>query len=143
MIRESREQRRERIVRERQSRFDRRRAVAATVVPVGSYCYSRVPDQAGDAERAATGEPFIPGRNLPCPYYKLRKDKPAQRNGYCRLLRRGDWEPYEKGGTLSLWDGCKECGINELDDDSGEPGTDGSVGNASRAAPGLLDRTLS
>lgn len=75
------------------------------------YCYSRVPDPEWDAERQATGRPFIPGRYVPCPYLKIRRDKPEQRNGYCRLLKAGDWMPHPHG-TMLLWDGCKECGVN-------------------------------
>lgn len=112
MATETREQHRERIVRERQTRHDRRMEQAAEVVPYGMYCYTRTPDAAWDAERAATGRPFIPGRYAPCPYYKVRQDKPEQQRGYCRLVKAGDWMPAEKGGTMLLWDGCKECGVN-------------------------------
>jgi hypothetical protein len=112
MATETREQRRERILRERQARYDRRMEQAEAVVPHGMYCYTRVPDPERDAQRAATGEPFIPGRYVPCPYYKIRADKPEQQNGYCRLLRKGDWMPSDRGGTMLLWDGCKECGVN-------------------------------
>jgi len=87
-------------------------AQARSVVPHGMYCYTRVPDPARDAERAATGKPFIPGRHVPCPHHELRADRPEQENGYCRLLKAGDWMSADQGGTMLLWDGCKECGVN-------------------------------
>lgn len=34
-----------------------------------------------------------------------------QSNGYCHLLGKGDFEVANRLGIL--WDGCKECGINE------------------------------
>lgn len=117
MPKETSEQRRERIVRERQVRYDRRMAQAEQVVPHGMYCYTRVPDPAFDEERRASGQPFIPGRYVPCPYLKIRGDKPEQERGYCRLLKAGDWMPFDKGGTMLLWDGCKECGVNMPTDD--------------------------
>lgn len=106
------EQHRERILRERQARYDWRMSQAEKVVPYGMYCYTRVPDPTFDEERQASGRPFIPGRYVPCPYLKIRSDKPKQANGYCRLLKVGDWMPSRKGGTMLLWDGCKECGVN-------------------------------
>ena len=109
MATETREQRRERVLAKRKAR---RMARAEAVVPHGMYCYTRVPDPERDAQRAATGEPFIPGRYVPCPYYEIRTDRPEQENGYCRLLGKGDWMPADEGGTMLLWDGCKECGVN-------------------------------
>jgi hypothetical protein len=103
-----------RIAAERQARHDRRMAEAAAVVPHGPYCYSRRPDPEWDAKRAATGRPFVPGRYVPCPYLKIRRDRPAQANGYCRLLKAGDWMPPPRG-TMLLWDGCKECDVNRED----------------------------
>lgn len=109
---ETREARRARLLRERQDRYDCRMAKAREIVPHGLYCYSRVDDPEWDARRAASGQPFVPGRYVPCPYYKVRRDKPEQMRGYCRLLKNGDWESPEKGGTMLLWDGCKECDVN-------------------------------
>jgi len=109
-----------RIAAERQARHDARMAQAATVVPHGHYCYTRVADPERDAERRASGRPFIPGRYVPCPYLKIRPDRPEHRSGYCRLLKRGD---YTDGGrnTNLLWDGCKECDVNTGGDDDDDP----------------------
>ena len=45
-----------------------------------------------------------------CPYWDIRNDKPYQLNGYCELLKIGDWmeKPYSE-----LWDQVKYCGISE------------------------------
>ena len=67
-------------------------------IPYGSYCYEIL-------EISPEGKMKI----KPCPYWELRKDKPSQLNGYCSHLKQGDWEDE---GTLLLWDGVKECGIN-------------------------------
>lgn len=84
-------------------------------VPTGHYCYTHVADPAFDAERRAAGrEGFIPGRFIACPHWELRADKPAQQNGFCRLLNSGDWE--DEGISL-LWDQVKECGINMGEDE--------------------------
>lgn len=42
-----------------------------------------------------------------CKWWKMRKDKDKQENGYCLYLKEGDWE--DKRVSL-LWDLCKECG---------------------------------
>ena len=70
-------------------------------IPKGIYCY----DSRGN-----------------CPFWSLRKDKPPQRNGHCSYLNRGDWEIDDtpegfpaSAGSL-LWDQCKECGVNEGED---------------------------
>jgi len=60
-------------------------------IPKGPYCYNE---------------------NGICPYWSLVKDRPSQENGYCKYLKKGDWE-LETG---LLWDQCKECGEN-FDDD--------------------------
>jgi hypothetical protein len=95
----------------RQARHDARMARAAETVPHGHYCYSRVPDPEADASRRAAGEPFVPGRYVPCPYMKVRADHPEMRNAYCRLLKRGD-RTGNRRNTILLWDGVKECGVN-------------------------------
>lgn len=68
-------------------------------IPKGEYCY----DEKGN-----------------CPYWEIRDDKPNQRNGYCKYLKRGDWQAkpgkkWPKGAPLSalslLWDQVKECGM--------------------------------
>jgi hypothetical protein len=85
-------------------------------IPKGIYCYNR---------------------NKLCPYWSLNKDHEYQNNGYCSLLKSGDWETSKEKGhwrirqsdgsykeviasgeemglfTGLLWDQVKECGINE------------------------------
>jgi hypothetical protein len=61
-------------------------------VPKGMYCYD------GDYR---------------CPFWDVNENKDEQRNGYCHLLKKGDWED---DGTDLLWDKCKECAIN-IDDE--------------------------
>ena len=68
------------------------------LVPHGYYCY----DKRGT-----------------CPFWSRFDDiYPSQSNGYCSLMERGDWMAVDSGGTSLLWDQCKECGINDRDDDS-------------------------
>jgi hypothetical protein len=64
-----------------------------SVIPAGVYCY----DESGR-----------------CPYWRLNTGRPEQMNGYCEYLELGDWM---EGGTMLLWDQCKECGINNDDDE--------------------------
>ncbi len=91
------------------------------VIPQGLYCYT-----------------IKDNRQVTCPYWSMRKNRPPQQNGYCSYLEKGDWELYleddykityhklgktemvkgkdilEETGTLGLlWDQCKECGIND------------------------------
>jgi len=58
-------------------------------IPHGMYCH-------GDEHK-------------PCPHWKRVWWRRKQENGYCKLLKRGDWMP----GLSHLWDQCKECGIND------------------------------
>ena len=67
-------------------------ATIESVIPHGLYCYQH------------HGEEFIL-----CPFWSRVKNKPEQEDGYCSLLKRGDWED----GMTHLWDQVKECGINE------------------------------
>jgi len=68
------------------------------LIPQGSYCYSR------DANGAITL----------CPFWSRTESRPHQENGFCHFLKRGDWE----GSGLGLvWDQCKECGVNEYQQD--------------------------
>ena len=60
------------------------------LIPKGMYCY----DKDGI-----------------CPFWRKNKLYPEQLDGYCHLLKKGDWEI--KGGLL--WDQCKECEINVKD----------------------------
>jgi len=97
----------------RQTRYDRRQAAAAQVVPEGPYCYSRT-------GRTVTRNTPMGAVEVPelksCPYLKIRGDKPRQQNGYCRLLKAGDYTPHPHRTSL-LWDAVKECGINDNDPD--------------------------
>lgn len=103
----------EQIAARRQGRHHRRMAQAAAAVPHGEYCYITVGifrDSAGVLRTSIK----------PCPYYKGRRDKPEQSDGYCRLLKRGDYtQGRDANGnpraTMLLWDGVKECGINSSD----------------------------
>lgn len=95
----------------RQARRDRRMAQAEATVPHGPYCYTRT-----GTERGADGVPIM--KVQPCPYLKKRGDWPEQMNGYCRLLKAGDnSQGRDANGrprrTNWLWDGTKECGVND------------------------------
>lgn len=68
------------------------------LIPEGMYCYKA---QTIDFE---TGRIKI----KVCPYWSFRKTKPAQENGYCKYLKKGDWQIR---GISLLWDQVKECGI--------------------------------
>jgi len=70
-----------------------------------------------------------------CPYLDYDDEKPEQYNGYCWFLKKGDWEmngeteltDMKTGKAMSgddiglpfslLWDMCKECGINDEEDE--------------------------
>lgn len=84
------------------------------MVPAGThYCYS-VAGPVREVELAdGTRRAVLPTRM--CPYWKRNGHKSDQRDGYCRLLKVGDWmsRPH---GTMLLWDQVKECGINMPDD---------------------------
>lgn len=92
-----------------------------SVIPKGLYCY----DKNGD-----------------CPYWSLNVYHEPQYNGYCAFMEKGDWDlnkekswrvMYKDGKIIPdaelqsgeelgiplslLWDQCKECGINEEEDD--------------------------
>lgn len=84
-----------------------RRARKESMVPDGMYCYSR---------------DTVTGKIIACPHLKIRKDRRQQSNGYCRLLKVGDYTQGKvkcKDGrdipraTFLLWDACKECGIRD------------------------------
>lgn len=104
----------ERIQRERQNRYDRRLADAKSKIPDGHYCYGHTGNMRNTV--LAGGEiASVPEFEM-CPYWKRRGDKPEQANGYCRLMKAGDWMSLPLGTDL-LWDQVKECGINSADDD--------------------------
>lgn len=65
------------------------------VVPRGMYCY----DEKGN-----------------CPYWDKAENAEEQNNGYCWLMRKGDWDT----DMDLLWDQCKSCGFN---DSFAPPGT--------------------
>jgi len=61
-----------------------------SVIPEGQYCYTR--NSKGI---------------IPCPYWRINKDKKYMENGVCIFL---DIEDGEDTSSL-LWDQCKECRI--------------------------------
>lgn len=94
-----------------------------TLIPFGDYCYT-----------------IKNGKQINCPYWSLREDKPEQANGYCSFLEKGDWElnpinnkqikiirsadPEKIGKSVTevlgedwptslLFDQIKECGENK------------------------------
>jgi len=71
-------------------------------IPPGSYCYHFIGD-------AGEGAKWI----LNCPFRELREDKPQQENGFCHFLDSGDWQ---SPGIGLIWEGCKECGVNQDED---------------------------
>lgn len=105
----------EKLAAQRQARYDRRMAQAAATIHKGEYCYTTVGifrDESGTLRTSIKV----------CPYFKGRTDKPEQNNGYCRLLKRGDFTQGRDAsgkprGTMLLWDAVKECGINLSEDD--------------------------
>lgn len=117
----------------RERRWERTQArleANADLIPEGMYCYTHVADPELDARRRAEGRTgFIPGRFVMCPFWEMRRDKPEQEQGFCRMLRAGDWMRSPRG-TMLLWDQCKECGFKNdlteadwLPDDVEEPAT--------------------
>ena len=62
------------------------------IIPRGCYCY----------EYKDNGERYV------CPFWSMDLTKEYQENGYCKYLKRGDWEDY--GGLI--WDQVKECDVN-------------------------------
>jgi hypothetical protein len=90
------------------------------LIPPGPYCYMFV--DISDKGVAKT---------LRCPYWEKRLDKPIQENGYCHYLERGDWEDGE--GIPLLWDGCKECGLNDSHDPRAEKDYGAIIAWAERA----------
>lgn len=63
-------------------------------IPRGPYCYEHLED----------------GSIKACPHWGITRFRPYQNNGYCKLLKRGDWNG---PGLGFLWDSIKECGIND------------------------------
>lgn len=55
-----------------------------------------------------------------CPFWDRDDEMDYMESGYCHYLKMGDHDFYEQHGYMSLlWDMCKECGVNEDDDDWG------------------------
>lgn len=77
---------------------------AETLIPRGPYCYTVT------GELRADGGYSIKR----CSFWRRRADWPAQADGYCDYLRRGDNDPE---GTLLLFDQVKECGVHDDDED--------------------------
>ena len=99
---------------DRQARHDARMAQAREVVPHGMYCYT----QAGPFREipGPSGTTLLAMPTTMCPHWKLNGNKRDQQNGYCRLMKVGDW--MGRGASL-LWDQVKECGINSDPDPDG------------------------
>ena len=68
-------------------------------IPHGSYCYEVL---SYDNE---TGRLNLKS----CPYWLFRGDKPDMMNGECTAFGIRDWEV---DYMSLLWDGVKECGVN-------------------------------
>lgn len=98
-----------------------------TVIPKGMYCYKGLKQRKDNPMRLE-----VIGQ---CPYWDSNDEKPYQYNGYCWFLMKGDWTMNgekewvdQKTGkvqtgdemglpTSLIWDMCKECGINDEEDD--------------------------
>jgi hypothetical protein len=104
----------QRIQAERQLRHDRRMAEAKLNVPEGDYCYGHT-GRMIETDLPGGAKAKVPEARL-CPYWKRRGDKPEQANGYCRLMKAGDWMP-QRLRTVLLWDQVKECDINHYPED--------------------------
>lgn len=94
-----------------------------SVIPKGVYCYTPIGYEDGKYKIQC------------CPYWKRIEDRPEQYDGWCDYLGKGDLE-IEKEMVLKdmetgeettgdelpfpvslLFDQCKECGINEDDEE--------------------------
>lgn len=76
---------------------------AIDLIPKGIYCHGEIEVIDGMAIRTEV-----------CPFWRKLDTRPVQENGFCILMQRGDWT--EEGFGL-LWDQCKECGINDDDEE--------------------------
>lgn len=83
-------------------------------IPKGSYCYQHKK-----------------GKYHCCPFWSIDKNREQQANGYCSLMKKGDWNIHEEtqitdlktGQSIDkndlpfslglLWDQVKECDINK------------------------------
>ena len=82
---------------------------AIELIPKGGYCYSDYHIEKGEE---AKDFPTMVLDDL-CPFWYRLEEMPSQAYGYCAYLLMGDWE--EPMGLL--WDQCKECHINEENDE--------------------------
>lgn len=67
-------------------------------VPEGCYCYE-ILGHCGTTIKIKS-----------CIFADKDRRRNLQANGYCHLLKVGDWMD---GSSGLLWDGCKDCGIND------------------------------
>lgn len=77
----------------------------------------RTADQKGENGKSNIEE-IVPENSLYCDLCPFREVSSVatffygyQSSGYCHYIKNGDYNDSE--GTMILWDGCKECGINE------------------------------
>jgi hypothetical protein len=77
---------------------------AESLIPSGSYCYKF-------NGKNTVGEDGLPQFGVDrCPFWDMKPEQPEQMNGYCHYMKQGDFEAEH---LSLLWDGVKECGIND------------------------------
>lgn len=76
---------------------------ASALIPRGNYCYTTL----GIDDTGKTSIRL-------CPFWDKIKSFPSQSNGYCHFMKRGDFQDH---GFGLLWDQCKECGVNEYQEE--------------------------
>lgn len=106
----------EEVAARRQERHDARMAAAREVVPHGAYCYAATGPMASRAGPDGTHSVSMPVAT--CPHWSTNGRKRDRQDGYCRLMRVGDW--MGRGASL-LWDQVKECGVNRGGAEDGQP----------------------
>jgi len=83
-------------------------------IPKGLYCYT-----------------YKKGKYICCPFWDINNKYPEQGNGYCKLIKKGDWNLHDEavitdmktGQVIKneevpfslglLWDQVKECGYKD------------------------------
>lgn len=85
-------------------------------IPQGGYCDFWHTRRALDPSPEGLPRSSV----VPCPFWARNPDAPDQAFGYCAKLGSGDWMDE---GTMLLWDGVKECGLNDPDP-TGDPEDD-------------------
>ena len=103
------------------------------LIPPGSYCYIIL----DIISKGANYPPVL--KTLRCPYLSINKDHPEQENGYCAFLEQGDWDDGHGG---LLWDGVKECGINEENFITGLHKREGCFGKEQEWLRYMLEQNL-